>query len=190
MNPTPEQEKRARRAKALKAKADSSTFPEERDSLLAKVAELEQANRNSGYSEPVEKEWVYDLFREEARKARIRTYQEYVREHGERGPNCICGTVEQRFLGNECPDHPKKKCECNHHIASGHYDWHCSTHGYRVSAPGGSASSYSEYKVNDDGSFTKKEPTHRTRTSHSECYATGAHDNSKAGRAACRRGRV
>lgn len=199
---TQEQEKRARRAKALREKAASTSFSAEAASLIAKAEELEKINADSGYRESVTRDFMTEYIKA-ASDEKIRQYQEYVRTHGERGPNCICGTVEQKFLGFECPEHPKKKrtpgCTCTGLSYGLDY---CPVHGYKGDSENdphkhshiacilcGKKMTREEYRSHKCGNYERTNDR-RKSTSHADCYAQGLHDNSKAGRAQCRRGRV
>jgi Protein of unknown function (DUF2786) len=186
MSETTECAKRAVRIKALRAKADSTEFPEEAITLREKADELQAKNDALGYvdtppqSSPFNSAW--DQFfgtkwKEDLAEQKLKEYQRWIKKH------------ETKKTQNDC-DHEWILLDS---ITHGEMR-HCSKCGKeQVKAPGGWASSYEEYKAEDikSGRFNvhNPPPTQRRRSSHAECYANGWHENSKAGRASCRRTR-
>ncbi|MGH3834106.1 MAG: hypothetical protein ACRDSF_00160 [Pseudonocardiaceae bacterium] len=182
---TEEQQKRARRATALRNKAAATSFPVEAVTFIAKAEELERINANSGYrpeNNPFSVDNLLSTYRKQASDEKVRQYQKWVAQHGERSETCICGTVEQKYMGFQCPDHPKKKCVCDDYKTH-LYSWNCPTHGTQRSTFADSTDYSGRARQQSAG-------TRRKSSSHAQCYAEGLHDNTKAGRAACRRGRV
>lgn len=190
MSETTECAKRAVRIKALRAKADSTEYPAEAATLRDKADELQAKNDAVGYVDPAESErrqTVFDSFWEEymrdvrkkGQDERIKLYQEYIRRHESGQTDCVHKWVFLRSTTHG------PICHCEK----------CGKTEQRVWAPGGTASSYEEHYVGDEvpptrmkSRRTQSTGERRTRTDHSECYANGWHDKSKAGRAQCRRG--
>lgn len=217
---TTEQETRARRAAALRAKANATTFEAERETYNEKAAELEKRNADEGYvghvSATQAADAMFDLFTAQARAEKLRRYQEHIARQQAgtlHDPNCLCNECldldPMKIFKAYAPPPRQRRTRTNRDHA---VRCSCSTcFERRANATGGTYSSYTEYdpetgesrthtpctKCQPDAMcndcFVKKypsQPAQRARTSHAECYANGWHDNSKAGRAACRRGRV
>lgn len=189
MSETTDCAKRAVRIKALRAKADSTEYPAEAEALRWKADQLQTKNDDVGYTDPDEADRRGSVFndfwndyvatvRQEQSDERVRVYQEYVRRQQAAETSCAHSWVT--LLSSTAG--PLSRCE------------KCGQIEQRVWAQGGTASSYSEHYVGDEVPPTrmksKKPPTsgeRRARTDHTECYANGWHDKSKAGRAQCRR---
>jgi predicted DNA-binding WGR domain protein len=218
---TTEQESRARRAAALRAKANATTFEAERDACNEKAAKLEKTNADEGYVDQVSAKQaadaMFDLFTAQARAEKLRRYQEHIARQQAgtlHDPNCLCNECLDldpmkifKVFDAQAPRVRRTRTNRTHAARCS-----CSTcFERRANATGGTYSSYTEYdpetgesrthtpctKCQPDAMcndcFVKKYPTQpaqRSRSSHADCYANGVHDNSKAGRAACRRGRV
>lgn len=176
MSETTECAKRAVRIKALRAKADSTEYPKEAATLREKADELQAKNDAVGYRDPEEAErrrTVFDslwdeYMRKKDRDKRIKRYQEHIRrqQSGEAHPvECVC---------NQCLAVDPMKIFRNF--------------GARFDDEG--QAHYDHVKPKPKRSRTQSTGERRARTDHSECYANGWHDKSKAGRAQCRRGTV
>lgn len=206
---TAEQESRARRAAALRAKANATTFEGERETYNEKAAELEKRNADEGYVDHVSAtqaaDAMFDLFTAQARAEKLRRYQEHIARQQAgtlHDPNCLCNECldldPMKIFKAYAPPPRQRRTRTNRDHA---VRCSCSTcFERRANATGGTYSSYTEYDPETGESRThtptgrfrteNPPPTQRARGSHAECYANGVHDNSKAGRAACRRGRV
>lgn len=202
MSETTDCAKRAVRIKALRAKAASTEYPAERDTFNAKADELQAKNDAVGYVDPEERssrssifgaafdDFFRQTYQEAASAEHLRRYQTWLRqqETGRRPAQCVHEWERLEKFNQSV------LCECQR----------CGKREWRVDAPGGTASSYHEYTQNattgewEESTTPRTKRSHktnptgerRTRVDHSQCYAEGLHDKSKAGRASCRRGTV
>lgn len=185
MSETTDCAKRAVRIKALRAKAASTEYPEERETFNAKADELQAKNDSLGYVDPGERSSRSAIFgaafddfmrpyQEAASAEHLRRYQAWLRQQEARKNDAPCShrwrvifSAESYRLVNYCV-----KCGKEDTLLT-------DTGNVRDDAPGPKTGA-------------KRRPTseRRPRVDHSECYANGWHDKSKAGRASCRRGTV
>jgi hypothetical protein len=184
--------KRALRIDALRAKADSTEYEPEAVSLRTKADELEAINIAAGYvPEPKRDAYTsaWDQFfgreyAEQMRADKLRAYQDHIRR-STHATDCSCEPCAQDRVNKAASDalfdmmHPRKtrrtaKPKCPYCYPDAMCD-KCFQAKY-----GQSRRDYVNYG---------DAPRSSARGSHAECYANGVHDNSKAGRAACRRSR-
>ena len=188
MSETTDCAKRAVRIKALRAKAASTEYPAERDTLNDKADELQAKNDAVGYVDPDEakrRDSVFSDFwaqcvadqRKADSDARVRKYQEYIRRNEARQSECIhqwrvVFSAESLKLVKYCAGCGKQS-PLDDYVDPGNY---------RDEAPGPKTGARRRQSA----------PTgeRHARVDHSQCYAEGLHDKSKAGRASCRRGTV